>query len=292
MRKTPDKAGAVSMLPAPVAVSELPDNAGAVASIIAEGVDRNFVEALARGLRILQAFHSSEERLSNLEIAHRCGLPKSTVTRLTYTLTTLGFLHHIADLGRYRIGLATLTLAHVAHARLDLRAASDAALQELADSTRTMISLGIRDDLSVVYIDCRRSQSTAVTLNLDVGSRLALGTTAIGRAHITVMGAAERRAVMQRLQALSEAQWPAIEQGIERAFTELSEIGCVTSFGEWNKEINGIAVPLRLGSELPPVVINAAAPSRTVSAEKFIADVRPRLIATARMIENRYLRHG
>ncbi|WP_454721849.1 MULTISPECIES: IclR family transcriptional regulator [Cupriavidus] len=291
MKKTSDKAEPPGVLSTRAAAAETPDHAGTVASIIAEGSDRNFVEALARGLRILQAFHSSEERLSNLEIAHRCGLPKSTVTRLTYTLTTLGFLHHIADLGRYRIGLATLTLAHVAHARLDLRAASDAALQALADSTGTMISLGIRDDLSVLYIDCRRSQSTAVTLNLDVGSRLALGTTAVGRAHIAIMSAAERRTVMQRLQALGEAQWPAIEQGIARAFSELAELECVTSFGEWNKEINGIAVPLKLGSELPPVVINAAAPSRTLSAETFLADVRPRLIATARMIENRYRRH-
>ena len=292
MKKASGKAELPDVPSAHAAAPEGPDGAGTVASIIAEGADRNFVEALARGLRILQAFHSSEERLSNLEIAHRCGLPKSTVTRLTYTLTTLGFLHHIADLGRYRIGLATLTLAHVGHARLDLRAASDVKLQELADSTHTMISLGIRDDLSVVYIDCRRSQSTAVTLNLDVGSRLALGTTAMGRAHITVMSAAERRSVMQRLQALGAAQWPAVEQGISRAFTELSELGCVTSFGEWNKEINGIAVPLRLGPELPPVVINAAAPSRTVAAARFLSDVRPRLIATARMIENRFRCHG
>jgi DNA-binding IclR family transcriptional regulator len=291
VKKASGKTEASDGPPERAAASEVPGDADAVTSIIAEGADRNFVEALARGLRILQAFHSSEERLSNLEIAHRCGLPKSTVTRLTYTLTTLGFLHHIADLGRYRIGLATLTLAHVAHARLDLRAASDAALQELADSTRTMICLGIRDDLSVLYIDCRRSQSTAVTLNLDVGSRLALGTTAMGRAHIAVMGTAERRSVMQRLRALGEAQWPAIEQGIARAYSELSETGCVTSFGEWNKEINGIAVPLRLGSELPPVVINAAAPARTVTAEKFLSEVRPRLIATARMIESRYRRH-
>lgn len=270
--------------------TETAGDADAVASIFEEGADRNFVEALARGLRILQAFHSSEERLSNLEIARRCGLPKSTVTRLSYTLTTLGFLHHIPELGRYRIGLATLTLARVTHSRLDLREASEPLLQELADSTRSMISLGIRDDLSVLYIDCRRSQSTAVTLNLDIGSRLPLGTTAMGRAHIAVMGPSERRAVMNRLRALNEASWPAMEQGILNAVVEISEIGCVTSFGEWNKEINGIAVPLKLGNALPPVVLNAAAPTRTISAEKFISEVRPRLIATARIIENRYKR--
>ncbi|EHP41018.1 IclR family transcriptional regulator [Cupriavidus basilensis OR16] len=256
-----------------------------------EGIDRNFVEALARGLRILQAFHSSEERLSNLEIALRCGLPKSTVTRLTYTLTTLGFLHHIHELGRYRIGLATLTLGRMAHSRLDLMQASEGLLQELADSTRTMISLGIRDDLSVLYIDSHRSQSTAITLNLDIGSRLPLGTTAMGRAHITIMGVAERRIVLDRLRALSEANWPALEHGISRAFLDIAELGCVTSFGDWNKEINAVAVPLKLGNALPPVVINAAAPTRTVSAETFISEVRPRVITAARIIENRYKRN-
>ncbi|MGT2494298.1 hypothetical protein ACU4GD_37020 [Cupriavidus basilensis] len=78
-----------------------------------------------------------------------------------------------------------------------------------------------------------------------------------------------------------------MEQGILNAVVEISEIGCVTSFGEWNKEINGIAVPLKLGNALPPVVLNAAAPTRTISAEKFISEVRPRLIATARIIEHR-----
>ncbi|AJG22547.1 IclR family transcriptional regulator [Cupriavidus basilensis] len=262
-----------------------------VASGSEEGIDRNFVEALARGLRILQAFHSSEERLSNLEIALRCGLPKSTVTRLTYTLTTLGFLHHIHELGRYRIGLATLTLGRMTHSRLDLMQASEGLLQELADSTRTMISLGIRDDLSVLYIDSHRSQSTAITLNLDIGSRLPLGTTAMGRAHITIMGVAERRIVLDRLRALSEANWPALEHGISKAFLDIAELGCVTSFGDWNKEINAVAVPLKLGNALPPVVINAAAPARTVSAQTFISDVRPRVMTAAKIIENRYKRN-
>jgi len=68
--------------------------------------DRHFVTALARGLRLLQVFRSGEERLSNQELAERCSLPKSTVTRLTYTLTLLGFLHHHQDTGRYRLGMA------------------------------------------------------------------------------------------------------------------------------------------------------------------------------------------
>jgi DNA-binding IclR family transcriptional regulator len=62
----------------------------------------------------------------------------------------------------------------------------------------------------------------------------------------------------------------------------------VTSFGEWREEINAIATPLSLGSELPLIVANVAAPAWVVSPEKFMNDIRPQLLATIRAIEKRY----
>lgn len=148
--------------------------------------DRHFVTALARGLGVLQAFRSGEARLSNQELADRCGLPKSTITRLTYTLTRLGFLHHHEESGRYRLGLATLTIGGTTLSRLNVRKASKALLQDLANRTRTMTSLGIRDELSMLYIEVCRSESSIVTLRLDIGSRLPISTTAIGGAYLAL----------------------------------------------------------------------------------------------------------
>src|SRR5882762_5251872 len=50
--------------------------------------DRHFVEALGRGLEILACFRQKDGLLGNQELAKRCGLAKSTVSRLTYTLLT------------------------------------------------------------------------------------------------------------------------------------------------------------------------------------------------------------
>ena len=46
-------------------------------------------------------------------------LPKSTVSRLTSTLTRLGYMVQIEDSGKYRLGTATLSLgsAMLAHHR-------------------------------------------------------------------------------------------------------------------------------------------------------------------------------
>ena len=54
--------------------------------------DRRFVESLARGLAVLRCFAPADRELGNREIAIRTGLPPATVSRLTFTLTALGYL--------------------------------------------------------------------------------------------------------------------------------------------------------------------------------------------------------
>src|SRR5690606_2714073 len=56
--------------------------------------DRQFTTNLARGLEVLRAFTPDEPLLGNRELMSRTGLPKATVWRLTYTLTTLGYLNY------------------------------------------------------------------------------------------------------------------------------------------------------------------------------------------------------
>jgi DNA-binding IclR family transcriptional regulator len=252
------------------------------------GTDREFVSALARGLRILQAFRSAEERLSNADLAQRCGLPRSTIARLTYTLTTVGFLHQEEEHGRFRLGLATLSLGRSMLSKLDFQSENGELLQKLANDTGAMVALGIREQLSVLYIDARRSQSTPVTLNLGIGSRLPLATTAMGKAHIAAMDDAERKSVLARIEALDRDAWPSIEREIHQALIDLQQQGCVTALQTWRKEINGIAVPLDLGSDVTRVVINVAAPAKTIDRSRFMAELRPHLLAAKLKIESSY----
>ena len=51
------------------------------------GTDHKFATTLARGLSILRAFRVSDDGLTHAQIAERTGLPKPTLTQLTYTLT-------------------------------------------------------------------------------------------------------------------------------------------------------------------------------------------------------------
>ena len=76
--------------------------------------DRKFANTLARGLGILRAFRASDNGLSHAQIAERTGLPKPTVSRLTYTLCELGYLAHGGRNDKFRLGPAAIALGSVA----------------------------------------------------------------------------------------------------------------------------------------------------------------------------------
>src|SRR5271154_2731746 len=115
--------------------------------------DRHFVTALARGLEVLASFRHGERVLGNQDLSRRCGLAKSTVSRLTNTLTQLGYLVYVEDSGKYSLGTATLSLGSAMLSRLDIRKLAHPLMQELAEFGQCMVSLGSRDRLSMVYID-------------------------------------------------------------------------------------------------------------------------------------------
>jgi DNA-binding IclR family transcriptional regulator len=240
--------------------------------------DRHFVTALARGLEVLACFRSGDKVLGNLEIAKRCALPKSTVSRLTSTLKRLGYLIQVEDSGKYRLGTATLSLGSAMLARLDVRKLARPMMQELADFSDSMVALGTRDRLSMLYIEGCRS-SAALTLSLDVGSRIPLATSAIGRAWLAVASERERDDVLERVEELDEVAWPKIRDGIAASVEDHRTLGVTCSFGEWQKDVNGIARAFQPGGSLPVMAINVGGPSSSLSREYLLGEVRPRLLA-------------
>lgn len=258
----------------------------AIAKRLPASDDRQFVTALARGLEVLRCFRSGEERLGNQQLSERCRLAKSTVTRLTFTLTALGYLHHDLATGRYRLGMAALGIGGSTLARLEVKEKSRAILQSLAEVTGLQLALGVRDDLAMLYVDTCHGNSI-LTLQLNVGSRIPLASTAMGRACLAGMDDASRRDILARIRTLDSVNWPKIKIGIQKAVADYAELGCCGSFGDWRPEVHGIGIPLGLGSALPDMVITAAGPASTRSRQSYLAEVRPLLISAVTEIQHR-----
>jgi DNA-binding IclR family transcriptional regulator len=247
--------------------------------------DRHFVTALARGLEVLSCFRHGEITLSNQELAQRCKLPKSTVSRLTMTLTKLGYLIHVQESGRYRLGTACLALGSALLNKLDVRKIARPMMLELAEFSGGSVSLGVRDKLSMIYVENCRS-SAALTLTLDVGSRMPLATSAMGRAWLAAVSEEERREALEQIRGLDHLAWPSIEAGVKKAQEDYRTLGVTTSFGEWNKEVNGVARAFDPGNGLPMMAVNVGGPSYNLSPKFLLEEVRPRLLQVVRAIED------
>ncbi|SCB08578.1 IclR family transcriptional regulator [Cupriavidus alkaliphilus] len=251
--------------------------------------DRHFVTALARGLEVLACFRTSDRALGNQEIARRCQLPKSTVSRLTSTLTRLGYLARAEGSQQYSLGTACLRLGSAMLSRLDIRKVARPLMQELADFSGGTVSLGTRDRFSMIYVEHCRS-SAAIALTLDTGSRIPVATSAIGRAWLAVVTDAERQAFMEQVRDVDDVAWPRLRQGIEQALTDHRELGVTCSMGEWQADVNGIARGFEPGQGMPPMALNVGGPSFRLSPSFLLQEVRPRLLEVVRQLESSFPR--
>ena len=211
-----------------------------------EEKDRNFVTALARGLEVLRSFRPNEAALTNTDFAERTGLPKPTVSRLTYTLGRLEYLVADPRTGTYRLGPGVLQLGFGVLAGLDIAERAAAPMRELANGPNSYVTvaLGERHRLDVVYVAVQTSRED-VALTMHVGSRLPLFFSAIGRAILVGMDDEERAAVLALAAAEKPEQAAQFATIAEGAQEEFARDGFLRGYGEWRSDVNGIAVPVR-----------------------------------------------
>ncbi|WP_447918664.1 IclR family transcriptional regulator [Achromobacter aegrifaciens] len=232
----------------------------------------DFITALARGLDVLRCFRHGVSALGNLDLARLTGLPKPTISRITYTLTELGYLRYHPDTGKYSPGYGVLALGFGLLAGLEVRELAKASMTELARATGGAVALGAFDGDAMTYVEAIHG-SSALYLRLPVGYRASLDS-AMGRAYLASLPA---QAGADALARLGEAA-PA-EAAIERARAELRETGCCYAIGEWQSGINAVAVPFSSITGEGVFVMSCGGPASLLSEDDLRTRVAPLLRA-------------
>ena len=267
------------------------DGMGGIGVGAAAEDDRKFVVALARGLELLRAFTQRDRLLSNGELAARTGLPKSTVSRLTYTLTRCGYLRHDEVSNRYALDIGAFALAQSFAAGNDLLGNVREPMRAFAREMGAAISIGCRDGLEMIYLDTIRSE-TALTLGLAPGSRLSMLTSSMGRAFLAVQPESERARWLAALRAQAAPgditrHRTDIETAIaaaQHAIGSFAQEGCCFSFQDWHPDVNAVAVPFYDPAEQRWLIMSCSGPASSMSAAHFRDEIAPRL----KMIVARY----
>ncbi|WP_243612478.1 IclR family transcriptional regulator [Shimia aestuarii] len=246
--------------------------------------DYRINSGLARGLAVLKAFGPDNRPIGNAEISARVNLPKATVSRLTFTLTELGYLNHDEETGWYSLGPSVLTLGYDVMAQMEIRDIARPYMQELANYADASVYLGTLSGSELIYVEaCRTPASMAIRLG--VGSRIPLFTTGMGRAFMATIPAKEREALIAKISPDYGEDWPKVEADLHRAIDYANTHGFALSGGDWIAEANSAGTVIRRADGYPLYGINVGGLRSIVSTERLEKDLGPRLVECARQIE-------
>lgn len=251
-----------------------------------ESKEPQIVTALARGLSVLRCFRQGDRFLGNQEIVERTGLPKATVSRLTHTLTTLGYLNHSKRFNQYSLGTAVLSLGYSMLGNMDILKNARPLMQELADYAEASVSMAARDGLHMVYLENCVARANMITLRIDIGARTRIANTAMGRALLCGLAEEERLELIELIRkATPKGEWQQVRDGIEKGMRDFHDKGFCFSLGDWRENVNSIAVPL-VQADRSVLAINCGGPAWQLSAERLEAEIGPRLVEIGRRLEN------
>lgn len=238
--------------------------------------DRKFVTAIARAFEILRAFRPGEGPLGNAELSAATGLPKPTVSRLTHTLTRLGYLNHLEGPGKYEPSPSILALGYCVLSNIRVRQLAGDYMQQLAEHAGATVGLASRDRLAMIYV-AMRNGSNLRTMHLDVGSRAAIETSAIGRAFLAGISEEERDYFYGHFARVHGGKWPGLKSRIEDCIRQVADRGFCLVDGEWQRDTRAVAAPLVSADGHTVLAMNCAAPTFHISVSALETDCGPRL---------------
>lgn len=205
--------------------------------------DGDVIQVVSRAFDVLRCFEGHEARLGNLEISNRCGLPRSTVSRLTHTLTRMGQLVYLPRDQKYRIGPSAVAMSTSMMKGLQLRNLIRLRLQDVAEQLPGTVGFVIPDRFHLVYLEYARA-ANALGLHESTGSRIAIASTAAGHAYTAALDPNVADALVAEMEREIPEGAKLLKPRIEPNRVLLRERGYVVACGLWSPHINGLAVPL------------------------------------------------
>jgi len=139
---------------------------------------KDFIESLARGLDVIQAFSADAPEMTLAEVAKKTGLSAASARRALLTLCDLGYVG--VNGKRFVLRAKVLSLGAAYVSSMNLRDVADGFLQSVADHFHDAASLALREGDQVLYVS-HVSSDRVIRFKARVGYLLPAYATSLGR---------------------------------------------------------------------------------------------------------------
>ena len=244
--------------------------------------ETDFVSGFARGLKVIEAFGETRQRLSIAEASKLTELDRATVRRSLLTLADLGYADY--DGKFFTLTPKILRLGHAYLAATPLPTIIQPYLDQLSERAGQSASASVLDGTEIVYI-ARASQRRVMSINLTPGSRLPAYCASMGRVLLAALPENEARAILARTEL--KANTPKTKTDLEELMTEFRHIrtqGYAIIDQELEIGLCSIAVPVENDRGRIVAALNIGAPAALVAAAEMAERYLPLLKETQKAL--------
>lgn len=244
------------------------------------------IQALQRGLQVLDAVLESRDPLTLEEISERTGLPKSTAFRVVVNLLQRQYLIQIEE--GYWLGLKLLRFGALVEERLDLVQQARPFLIQMRDQVRETVHLGVLDDdLRVVYLEKLPAQRAIGLMISRIGSTAPMHCTALGKALAAFLPEHKIHQWIQNggLKALTDATITDVDTFL-RSLREIRSQYYSVDNGEFEDSVRCVAAPIRDRSGSVIAAISISGPHTRMPAPLIGSSMATQVVETAQSISS------
>lgn len=245
-------------------------------------------QTLHRATALLHALTAANGKgLTALELAHRCGLARSTVHRLLTAMKSDGLVAQPPSGRHYYLGPLIYKMGLVAAPELGIRELCSDVVSDLAARTATTCFLTLRNGMDGICVDRCTQGDYSTALDIDIGTRRPLG---VGLGSIAILAAlpAHECAAVIRSNGLRYGDWTSLGVShIKSMVARTQRHGYAFTANDYINDIGGFALTIRdPQTRVPFAAISLASPVKHMPAARSV-ELLPLLKTAVANIESR-----
>lgn len=241
---------------------------------------KHFVNGLAKGLSMIQAFSSETPAVTLADAAVATNLTRASARRILMTLEDLGFVARQGE-RHFILTPKVLSLGYAYLASMPLWAFADPVLEELVEDLGETCSIAVQDDTELVYvlrIPVHRILSQGVT----IGSRLPLYCHSAGRTLLAGLNATQLESYFARAKFKSYTSKTIVDPTkLKRVINDVGQQGYAWVSSEMEENISGLSVPIRQSDGRVIAALNVSLNQPGVKEDDAIRRLLPKLTMAA-----------
>lgn len=243
-----------------------------------------YVNSLANGISVLDAFGPSRISMNLPEIADAAGITRSAAQRFTYTLEALGLLYKDPVSKKYSLSARTLDIGCRFLDSHPLLARANPYLLELCRETGETINFAEPFGLEMIYIG-RFQNPSRLFVHMPAGRRLPMYCSSAGRMYLASLCEDDARKLLCASQKVKYTPDTLVE--IDDLMTDVERIrerGFALCKGEYYLDDLALAVPVYDGNLKVVACLQISVSAARWGVEQAIDNLMPLMRETARLI--------